>query len=550
MWPQTDVWHSPWDEWQIPGASAATDRPPLPRIPQTPVSASETRAEMSAASTPEVAAPPAASVRPDPVVQAPTPASGKTADAAPSTGPRAAQAPPTPNGTSAAKGGGGVHPGRVYPILRELPDPPAALPHQQLEINEWARSSIVDAFGEPGGPTDPAVLKASDRRRDRDDARGSADYEGPERRASATPVVPDPWIRTPAWRPNAETTPAPERLVEDEVMLTDSDAGVPMASSSRTDETPRATGPVPRPPTAPGGDPWAAARRAAAREPARREADTERETPPAVAASPPSASTQTETPPATPAPEPVAPAPEPVVEASPTRSPDVAEISEVWGVPPIAEVAPPAAPAPTSAAVHPTAGEPPAPVEPLAAAPSHPTPRTDAAPSPAASAPHPTPPTPPRAVMEAVRMPDAEPATDPDASADADAFIGRYAICGLGRVGRIESVQELEFGRTFIGSRVHDGQLWATTAPKLIDEADALFLDRVRRIAEMDLDRIVASAVRRALDSAELRASMSGEVLAELRRTLGMDAAPESAGTSPETPVVDPDLPPASPRPS
>jgi hypothetical protein len=59
---------------------------------------------------------------------------------------------------------------------------------------------------------------------------------------------------------------------------------------------------------------------------------------------------------------------------------------------------------------------------------------------------------------------------------DDENLVGKWAVCGHGRIGRIEGRKQLEWGLSWIGTGV-DGRPWASTKPTVICDADGSFLD-------------------------------------------------------------------------
>lgn len=56
--------------------------------------------------------------------------------------------------------------------------------------------------------------------------------------------------------------------------------------------------------------------------------------------------------------------------------------------------------------------------------------------------------------------------------------IGRWAVCGVGRLGRIEGREELPWGTAWVGTGI-DGRPWSSRNPHTLCDADAAFLSRL-----------------------------------------------------------------------
>ena len=52
---------------------------------------------------------------------------------------------------------------------------------------------------------------------------------------------------------------------------------------------------------------------------------------------------------------------------------------------------------------------------------------------------------------------------------------GKWAVCGMGRLGRIEGRKVLDWGLSWIGTGI-DGRPWSSRNPKVLAEADAELL--------------------------------------------------------------------------
>jgi len=51
-------------------------------------------------------------------------------------------------------------------------------------------------------------------------------------------------------------------------------------------------------------------------------------------------------------------------------------------------------------------------------------------------------------------------------------LVGRWAVCGAGRIGRIEGRKELAWGVSWVGTGL-DGRPWASRNPRLVCEEEA-----------------------------------------------------------------------------
>jgi len=60
-------------------------------------------------------------------------------------------------------------------------------------------------------------------------------------------------------------------------------------------------------------------------------------------------------------------------------------------------------------------------------------------------------------------------------------LVGRWAVCGHGRLGRIEGRKELEWGLSWIGTGL-DGQPWASRNPHVLAKVECDRLDALQLI--------------------------------------------------------------------
>ena len=51
-------------------------------------------------------------------------------------------------------------------------------------------------------------------------------------------------------------------------------------------------------------------------------------------------------------------------------------------------------------------------------------------------------------------------------------YIGHWAVCSIGRLGKIEGFKTLAWGESWVGTGI-DGKPWASRHPRLLCEADA-----------------------------------------------------------------------------
>jgi len=56
-----------------------------------------------------------------------------------------------------------------------------------------------------------------------------------------------------------------------------------------------------------------------------------------------------------------------------------------------------------------------------------------------------------------------------------DTLIGKWAVCGAGRIGRIESRKQLAWGLAWVGTGI-DGHPWSSRDPRVICDGDAAAL--------------------------------------------------------------------------
>lgn len=61
---------------------------------------------------------------------------------------------------------------------------------------------------------------------------------------------------------------------------------------------------------------------------------------------------------------------------------------------------------------------------------------------------------------------------------ESENLIGRWAVCGRGRIGRIEGRKVLDWGPSWIGTGL-DGHPWASRSPHLVSDGDAALLHDV-----------------------------------------------------------------------
>lgn len=57
--------------------------------------------------------------------------------------------------------------------------------------------------------------------------------------------------------------------------------------------------------------------------------------------------------------------------------------------------------------------------------------------------------------------------------------VGRWAVCGIGRIGKIEGRKQLDWGESWVGTGL-DGRPWASRKPRLLAEADAALLSEIQ----------------------------------------------------------------------
>jgi len=57
-------------------------------------------------------------------------------------------------------------------------------------------------------------------------------------------------------------------------------------------------------------------------------------------------------------------------------------------------------------------------------------------------------------------------------------LLGHWAVCGKGRIGKIEGQKVLDWGESWVGTGL-DGQPWASRKPRLISPKDAALLDEM-----------------------------------------------------------------------
>jgi len=56
-----------------------------------------------------------------------------------------------------------------------------------------------------------------------------------------------------------------------------------------------------------------------------------------------------------------------------------------------------------------------------------------------------------------------------------ESLIGRWAVCSIGRLGKIEDRKELPWGLSWVGTGI-DGQEWASRNPRVLCDSDAVVL--------------------------------------------------------------------------
>lgn len=66
---------------------------------------------------------------------------------------------------------------------------------------------------------------------------------------------------------------------------------------------------------------------------------------------------------------------------------------------------------------------------------------------------------------------------------------GKWAVCSIGRLGKIEGCKELSWGESWVGTGI-DGTPWASRNPKVLAEDDQV---RLNKLIEFTNDRLILS---------------------------------------------------------
>ena len=73
---------------------------------------------------------------------------------------------------------------------------------------------------------------------------------------------------------------------------------------------------------------------------------------------------------------------------------------------------------------------------------------------------------------------------------DSESLVGRWAVCSIGRLGKIEGRKTLDWGESWVGTGIN-GKPWASRAPLVLSEGDARLIEELKEKAWMyeDLSR-------------------------------------------------------------
>ena len=69
-----------------------------------------------------------------------------------------------------------------------------------------------------------------------------------------------------------------------------------------------------------------------------------------------------------------------------------------------------------------------------------------------------------------------------------ESLIGKWAMCSIGRLGKIEGRRTLEWGESWVGTGL-DGTPWASRNPKVLCDTDAAQIEKLRGKPNAERDR-------------------------------------------------------------
>jgi hypothetical protein len=61
---------------------------------------------------------------------------------------------------------------------------------------------------------------------------------------------------------------------------------------------------------------------------------------------------------------------------------------------------------------------------------------------------------------------------------DDETLVGKWAVCGIGRIGKITGRKTLDWGESWVGVGL-DGMLWASRDPQVLADRDQGLIERL-----------------------------------------------------------------------
>jgi hypothetical protein len=63
-------------------------------------------------------------------------------------------------------------------------------------------------------------------------------------------------------------------------------------------------------------------------------------------------------------------------------------------------------------------------------------------------------------------------------------LVGKWAVCSIGRLGRIEGRKQLDWGLSWVGTGL-DGRPWASRNPRVLCDVDAEIVAASQQLADV-----------------------------------------------------------------